>query len=55
VATGGGAMLRPQCGLLTIEAGIRVQLADEPLSCVVRGCCKASVVLDGGQRLLSAD
>ena len=46
VLTGGGALLRNLDRLLMEETGIPVVTADDPLSCVVRGCGKALESLD---------
>jgi len=41
VLTGGGALLRDVDRLLMEETGLPVIIADDPLTCVVRGCGKA--------------
>jgi len=41
VCTGGGALLRDLDRLLMEETGLPVIVADDPLTCVVRGCGKA--------------
>ena len=41
VITGGGALLRDLDRLLMEETGLPVYLADDPLTCVVRGCGEA--------------
>ena len=41
VLTGGGALLRELDRLLMEETGLPVIVADDPLTCVVRGCGKA--------------
>jgi rod shape-determining protein MreB and related proteins len=41
VLTGGGALLRDLDRLLMEETGLPVVVADDPLTCVVRGCGKA--------------
>jgi rod shape-determining protein MreB len=41
VLTGGGALLRDMDRLLTEETGLPVVIADDPLTCVVRGCGRA--------------
>jgi len=38
VLTGGGALLRDVDRLLMEETGLPVIVADDPLTCVVRGC-----------------
>ena len=38
VLTGGGALLRDLDRLLMEETGLPVIVADDPLTCVVRGC-----------------
>ena len=38
VLTGGGALLKDLDKMISEETGIPVILADEPLTCVVRGC-----------------
>ena len=46
VLTGGGALLRNLDRLIMEETGIPVVTADDPLTCVVRGCGKALESLD---------
>ena len=41
VITGGGALLRDLDRLLMEETGLPVYLAEDPLTCVVRGCGEA--------------
>jgi len=41
VLTGGGALLRDMDRLLTEETGLPVVIADDPLTCVVRGSGRA--------------
>ena len=41
VLTGGGALLRDVDRLLMEETGLPVIVADDPLTCVVRGCGRA--------------
>ena len=38
ILTGGGALLNNLDRLLMEETGVPVIIADEPLTCVVRGC-----------------
>ena len=47
VLTGGGALLRDLDKMISEETGIPVLLADEPLTCVVRGCGMALERLEG--------
>jgi rod shape-determining protein MreB len=47
VLTGGGALLRDLEKMISEETGIPVILADEPLTCVVRGCGMALERLEG--------
>ena len=44
--TGGGALLRDLDRLLAEETGLPVLVAEEPLTCVVRGCGMALETLD---------
>ena len=44
--TGGGALLRDLDLLLAEETGLPVLVADEPLTCVVRGGGKAMELMD---------
>jgi rod shape-determining protein MreB len=46
VLTGGGALLRDLDRLLTEETGLPVYIAEDPLSCVVRGCGEALERID---------
>jgi rod shape-determining protein MreB len=47
VLTGGGALLKDLDKMISEETGIPVMLADEPLTCVVRGCGMALERLEG--------
>ena len=47
VLTGGGALLKDIDKMISEETGIPVILADEPLTCVVRGCGMALERLEG--------
>ncbi|TSE23022.1 Rod shape-determining protein MreB [Tepidimonas sediminis] len=44
--TGGGALLRDLDRLLTEETGLPVFVAEQPLTCVVRGCGMALEQMD---------
>jgi rod shape-determining protein MreB len=46
VLTGGGALLRDLDRLLMEETGLPVIVADDPLTCVVRGSGKALEKMD---------
>lgn len=46
--TGGGALLRDLDRLLSEETGLPVWVAEDPLTCVVRGCGNA---LEGMERM----
>ena len=46
VLTGGGALLRDLDRLLTEETGLPVIVAEDPLTCVVRGCGMALESMD---------
>jgi rod shape-determining protein MreB len=48
IITGGGALLRDIDHMLADETGLPVFIADDPRSCVVRGCAQA---LQGGDAL----
>jgi rod shape-determining protein MreB len=48
VLTGGGALLRDLDRLLMEETGLPVIVADEPLTCVARGC---GMALESMERL----
>ena len=47
ILTGGGALLKDLDKMISEETGIPVILADEPLTCVVRGCGLALERLEG--------
>ena len=46
VLTGGGALLRDLDRLLIEETGLPVLVAEDPLTCVVRGCGRALEEID---------
>jgi rod shape-determining protein MreB len=53
VLTGGGALLRGMDKLLQEETGVPVFIAQDPLTCVVRGCGMTLERLDDSARLLT--
>jgi rod shape-determining protein MreB len=53
ILTGGGALLRDLDILLSSETGVPVLIADDPLTCVVRGCGMTLERLDDSARLFS--
>ncbi len=53
--TGGGALLRDLDRLLSEETGLPVLVAEEPLSCVVRGCGLALDSLDSSKGSIFAN
>ena len=53
VLTGGGALLRGLDLLLSEETGIPVLIAEDPLTCVARGCGMTLERLDESARLFS--
>ncbi|MCL2308919.1 MAG: rod shape-determining protein [Proteobacteria bacterium] len=55
VLTGGGALLRDLDRLLMEETGLPVIIADDPLTCVVRGCGQAIEDLDKLSSLFTTD
>ena len=55
VLTGGGALLRDVDRLLMEETGLPVIVADDPLTCVVRGCGKALENMDKLQTIFTSD
>jgi rod shape-determining protein MreB len=55
VLTGGGALLRNMDRLLMEETGLPVSVAEDPLTCVARGCGLAFEAMDQSERLFAAD
>jgi rod shape-determining protein MreB len=55
VLTGGGARLRDVDRLLMEETGLPVVVADDPLTCVVRGCGKALENMEKLQTIFTSD
>src|SRR5512137_2131319 len=55
VLTGGGALLRDVDRLLMEETGLPVIVADEPLTCVVRGCGRALENMDKLATIFTSD
>jgi rod shape-determining protein MreB len=55
VLTGGGALLRDLDRLLMEETGLPVIIADDPLTCVVRGCGQAIEDIDKLSALFTTD
>jgi rod shape-determining protein MreB len=55
VLTGGGALLRDLDRLLMEETGLPVIVADDPLSCVVRGSGKALERMDKLGSIFTSD
>ncbi|NDY91038.1 rod shape-determining protein [Ideonella livida] len=53
--TGGGALLRDLDRLLAEETGLPVLVAEEPLTCVVRGCGMALDRMDGVRSLFTSE
>lgn len=53
--TGGGALLRGLDKLLAVETGLPVLVAEDPLSCVVRGCGMALNALDTHGSIFTSD
>jgi len=51
--TGGGALLKGLDKLISIETGINVNIADEPLYCVVNGCGKVLAHLKSLRNVLT--
>ena len=55
VLTGGGALLRDVDRLLMEETGLPVVVAEDPLTCVVRGCGKALENMEKLQTIFTTD
>jgi rod shape-determining protein MreB len=55
VLTGGGGLLRDLDRLLMEETGLPVIVADDPLTCVVRGCGKALENMDQLSTIFTSD
>ena len=55
VLTGGGALLRDLDRLLMEETGLPVLIADDPLTCVVRGSGKALERMDKFNNIFTSD
>ena len=55
VLTGGGALLRDIDRMLTEETGLPVVIADDPLTCVVRGSGKALDQMDKYSGIFTSD
>ena len=55
VLTGGGALLRDLDRLLMEETGLPVLVADDPLTCVVRGCGMALENMEKLQTIFTSD
>lgn len=55
VLTGGGALLRDIDRLLMEETGLPVSVAEDPLTCVARGCGLALEAMDQSEMLFSVD
>src|SRR6187399_256406 len=53
--TGGGALLRDLDRLLAEETGLPVLVAEDPLTCVVRGCGKALENMEKLQTIFTSD
>jgi rod shape-determining protein MreB len=53
--TGGGAMLKNLDQLIAEETGLPVMLAEDPLTCVVRGCGLALGKLDRIEGIFTND
>ena len=55
VLTGGGALLRDIHRLLMEETGLPVSIAEDPLTCVARGCGLALEAMDRAGMLFAVD
>jgi rod shape-determining protein MreB len=55
VLTGGGALLKDLDKLISEETGIPVIVAEDPLTCVVRGCGMALERLEGLSGIFSSE
>ncbi len=55
VLTGGGALLRDLDRLLIEETGLPVHVAEDPLTCVVRGCGQALEDIDKMYMVFTSD
>lgn len=55
VLTGGGALLRDIDRMLTEETGLPVVIAEDPLTCVVRGSGKALDQMDKYSGIFTSD
>jgi rod shape-determining protein MreB len=53
--TGGGALLRDLDRLLSEETGLPVLVAEQPLTCVVRGCGMARAQLDRPSNIFASE
>jgi rod shape-determining protein MreB len=55
VLTGGGALLKDLDKMISEETGLPVIVAEEPLTCVVRGCGMALERLEGLSGIFSSE
>jgi rod shape-determining protein MreB len=55
VLTGGGALLRDLDRMLMEETGLPVLIADDPLTCVVRGSGRALESLDASTNIFTTE
>ena len=53
--TGGGALLRDLDRLIAEETGLPVLIAEDPLTCVVKGCGMALDRLESGPGIFTVD